>query len=160
MAALLVGLLAAAVGGWMWWSAAHDDDLALAETRDTVLIAGQQHIETLNSLDHRDVDAGLEAWADATTGTMHDQMKAIDETQRQLLADQQKISEGRVVEAGVLSLDGDTATVVAAVEITVADGAAPGTEPTVKRQRYSADLRLVGDEWKLENLVQVAVSVQ
>jgi|UPI0003C7DEF3 Mce-associated membrane protein len=160
LAVLLVGLVAAAVGSWLWWSAAHDDDLELAQTRDTVLIEGTQHIETLNTLDYRDVDGGLEAWADATTGTMRDQLTAVDEAQRQLLADQQKISEGRVVEAGVLELDGDTATVVAAVEISVVDDANPGSEATVKRQRYSADLRLVKGEWKLENLVQVAVSVQ
>ncbi len=35
----------------------------------------------------------------------------------------------------------------------------PNVEPTVKRNRFSADLVLVNGHWKIENLQQVAVGL-
>ncbi|WP_229054400.1 hypothetical protein [Aeromicrobium sp. Leaf350] len=157
--ALILGVGLAFVGTWLWWQASNDDQLAAAESRDRVLIEATAAIETLNSLDHRDVIGDLKAWEDVTTGVMHDQIAATDEVQRQQLADALKVSEGEVVDAAVLRLDGPQATVVAAVEITVTDDAAPESEPTLKRNRFSADLKLVDGQWKIENLQQVAVSL-
>ena len=149
----------AVVGSWWWWQAAHDDQLAAAQERDSALIAATDGIETLNSLDHRDVAADLAAWEDVTTGQMQDGIAAIDEAQRQQLAGEQKIATAEVVDAAVLSVDGNKATVVAAVEISVVDDAAPDSEPTLKRNRFSAQMKLVQGEWKIENLQQVAVSL-
>ncbi|MCW2839000.1 MAG: hypothetical protein JWR55_483 [Aeromicrobium sp.] len=149
---LVSGLLA-------WWQAAGDGDLDRAETRDAVLIAGRQHIETLQSLDYRDIDEGLDAWLDVTTGTLHDQLAAVGDDDRGLLADQKKISTGRVIDAAVLDLDDDSATIIAAVEITVADDPSAGTEPTIKRNRFIADLVKAKGQWKLENIEQVAVDL-
>ncbi|MFD1826121.1 MULTISPECIES: nuclear transport factor 2 family protein [Mumia] len=148
-----------AVGVFLWWSAATDEQLSQAEVRDEVLIAATHHIETMNTLDYREVDAGLEAWMDVTTGTLHDQLAQVGDDERQLLADQKKISTGKVVDSAVFSLDGDTATVVASVEVTVKDDADPDAEPTLKRNRFSADAVKVGDQWLLENLQQVAVNL-
>ena len=64
-----------------------------------------------------------------------------------------------MVDAAIVDLTDDTATVIAAVETTVADGADAGAEPTVKRDRFTADLVKVGDDWLLEALVQVAVNL-
>lgn len=159
VAALAIALIVMISGLFAWWQAAHDDDIALAETRDAVLIAGTEHIETMQSLDYRSVDKGLKAWLDVTTGTLHDQLKAVGPEEQKLLADQKKISKARVVEAAVLSLDGDSATVVAAIEVTVADDPSVGSEPTVKRNRFSADLTKVKGRWLLEDIGQVAVSL-
>lgn len=154
---LAVALVVAALGSWLWWDAAHDDDISVAEERDAVLIAGREHIETLNSLDYRKVQDGLDDWSKVTTGLLHDQFAKVGAEQRKLLADQKKISAGKVVDAAVLTLDGRTATVIAAVEISVTEEGAAG-EPTVKRNRFAATMRKVGAEWKLENLQQVAVT--
>lgn len=158
-AVLALSLAIAGSGLFAWRSAVTDDGIALAKSRDAVLIAATQHITTLNSLDYRDVDAGLKGWAAVTTGTLHDQLVQVDEENRQLLADQKKISVGKVVDAALTSLDDRTATVIAAVEITVTDDAKAGSEPTVKRNRFSADLVNVKGTWKLENLQQVAVNL-
>ena len=48
---------------------------------------------------------------------------------------------------------------IVSVEITVRDGEDTSADPTVKRNRFSADLALVKGRWKLENLQQVAVSL-
>lgn len=158
---LLVGLaaLVAIAGVFSWWQASHDEDRLAAETRDTVLIEARQNIETMNTLDYRTVDDGVKAWSDVTTGTLRDQLAGVSAEDRKLLEEQQKISTGRVVDAAVVDLEGSSATVTAAVEVTVQDAAKPDSEPTVKRNRFSADLVKVGDRWKLESLQQVAVSL-
>ena len=151
-AVMVAGLVA-------WWRADRDDALALADTRDDVLIAATHHIEVMNSLDYREVDQGLDQWLDVTTGTLRDSLTEVADEERQLLADQKKVSAGRVVDAAVLDIDGGTATVLASVEVTVQDGLDPEAEPSVKRNRYSADLVEVRGTWLLESLEQVAVEV-
>lgn len=159
IALLVASALVMASGLFAWWQASNDDEVDRAETRDAVLIAGRQHIETMQSLDYRKVEQGLKAWDAATTGTLNDQIKAITTDEQKLLVDQKKVSTGKVVDAAVLELDKNTATVIAAVEVTVTDGADPDAEPTVKRNRFSADLVLVRGSWKLENIGQVPVDV-
>ena len=154
-----VALLVAASGAFAWWQASHDADLKAADTRDVVLVQARQAIETMNTLDYRKVDAGVKAWAAVTTGTLRDQLAAVSAEDRTLLADQKKISTGRVVDAAVVDLDGNSATIIAAVEVTVKDAAKSDSEPTVKRNRFTADAVKVGGTWKLASLQQVAVSL-
>ncbi|WP_157432445.1 hypothetical protein [Aeromicrobium sp. Root472D3] len=158
-ALVLAAALVAASGVFMGWHADRDPDRAAAQTRDTVLIEARQAIETMNTLDYRSVDAGVKAWSQVTTGTLKDQLTGVSADDRKLLADQKKISTGRVADAAVIDADADTATVIAAVEVTVKDAAAPDSEPTVKRNRFSAELVKIGGRWKLESLQQVAVSL-
>lgn len=156
---LMVALLLGISGGVAWWSAAHSDDLAAASDRDAVLVAAKQHIATLNTLDYRKVDAGLKAWTSVTTGTLKDQFSSISADDRKLLADQKKISTGKVVDAAVLEVDGSSARVIASVEVEVRDGKDLSKDPTIKRNRFSADLTRSGGTWKLDTLQQVAVDL-
>lgn len=152
-------IAAAVFAGWAglrWWQASNDESLELAQTRDQVLIAAHNNIETLNSLDYRDVDDGLDAWLDATTGDLHDQLAEVGDQDKQAIQDAAKVSTGRVVEAAVIDLSagGDSASVIAVVEVTVqpVDG-----ETTVKSNRFTGDLVLDDGEWKLASLEQVPV---
>lgn len=156
---LLLALLVAVSGALVWWQASHDKDLEAADTRDAVLIQARKSIATMNTLDYRKVDEGVKSWAEVTTGTLHDQLAGVSSEDRKLLAEQEKISTGRVVDAAIVDLDDTTATVIAAVEVTVDNAAKPGSEPTVKRNRFSADVVLVDGRWKLESLQQVAVNL-
>ena len=158
--ALVVAAAAVMVAGLVvWWRAANDASLDLAATRDAVLIAATSDIETMNSLDYRQVDAGLAAWSKVTTGTLHDQLAQVSADDKLLLAQQQKISTGKVIDAAVTSVEPTKATVIASVEVTVRDGADTSAAPAVKRNRFSADLVLVRGTWLLERLEQVAVNV-
>jgi len=159
VALLVVAVLIAGMGLFSWWRAAHDDDLALGRSRDAVLIAATSHIEALNSLDYRHVDTGLARWSAITTGTLHDQIGDVSADERKLLADQKKISTGKVTDAAVFSLDKDTATVVATVEVSVKDDLHPDQPATVKRNRFSADMVMVHGHWLVEKLQQVAVDI-
>jgi len=156
----LVGLVVAAIGLTAWWRATHDDRATRAALRDTVLIAATQDIETMNSLDYQQIDKGLARWQAVTTGTLHDQLTQVSAADRKLLAQQHKISTGKVLKAAVVDLDDGTATVIASVEVTVRDGKDASADPTVKRNRFTADLVRTGGTWKLESLDQVAVSMQ
>ncbi|MBM7516279.1 hypothetical protein [Nocardioides nitrophenolicus] len=160
---LLVLAGVALAAGLVTWQRAGDHDAAAvrrAALRDAVLITARSHIETMNTLDHDDVDGGLEKWQDVTTGTLKDQIAATDAETRQLMAEQQMVSTGRVVDAAVLDLTASTATVVASVEVTVRDDADAAAAPSVKRNRFAADLVKVGDRWLLEGLDQVAVEIK
>lgn len=159
IALLLVAALFAASGSVMWWVSYQDPDRVTAQTRDDVLIQARQAISTMNTLDYRKVEDGVKAWGQVTTGTFRDSLTQVKPADEQLLKEQKKISVGRVVDAAVVDVDGDSATVIAAVEVTVQDASTPGSEPTVKRNRFSADLVKTGGRWKLESLQQVAVNL-
>ncbi len=176
---LVLSIVAVATTSWSWRQADTDPELARAALRDEAIIEGTTAVETMNSMDYRDVAGGLKAWRSVTTGVLHDQLLQIGDDERQLLADQGKIATGRVVEAALTELTDRTATLIAAVEVTVRDkdsatdgdgsgagtdsgadsGTDPSNEPAVKRNRYSADLVLVDGHWKIENLGQVPVSI-
>lgn len=154
---LFLAAVAVAVGAFLAWrSADQDPDRARAALRDAAVIEGTAAIETMNSMDHRDVDAGVAAWREVTTGVLHDQLVAMSPEEQQLLAAEGKVAEGRVVQAALTELTDRTATLIAAVEIIVSGDELEG--PTPKRNRYAADLVLVGGEWKIENISQVAVT--
>ena len=158
-ALLLAAALLMAWGLVSWHRASTDPTIRMAQTRDAVLIAATSHIETLNTLDSRHVAAGLARWRAVTTGTLRDQLDQVDSDERKLLGQQDTVTTGKVVDAAVLSLDDDTATVIAAVEVTVKNAAKPKQKPTVKRNRFSADLVRVHGRWLLQSLQQVAVSL-
>ncbi len=156
---IVASVLVMASGLFAWWHASGDENIELAERRDAVLIAAKQHIVTIQSLDYRTIDEGLKNWDDITTGTLNDQIKAITGDERAYLVDQKKVTTSKVTSAAVLDLDKNTATVIASVEVTVGDDPAVGSEPVVKRNRYSADLVEVRNRWKLENIQPVPVDV-
>lgn len=158
-AGLALAIVLGVTGGLAWWSAAHDEEAELSRDRDAALVAAKQNIATLNTLDYRSVGKGIDAWMDVTTGTLHDQFAAVSEEDQKLLADQKKVSTGKVVGAAVLDVDARTARVIASVEVTVADGDDLSAEPAVKRNRFSADLEKVDGRWLLTSLEQVAVDL-
>lgn len=158
--ALVVATIVLASGLFAWWNAQRGDEPAgLGDSRDSALIAARSQIETMNTLDYREVDDGIEAWGEVSTGVLHDQIVAITPEKKQLLADQEKVSVGKVLDAAVLDLTATTATVIASIEVTIQDDAVPDSEPTVKRNRLTADLAKVDGTWLLENVQQVAVNM-
>lgn len=150
MVALVIAVLA-------WRDADGDPDRGRASARDQAVIQGTRAVETMNTMDHRAVDEGVQAWQRVATGVLRDQLATIDAEQRKLLAEQGKIATGRVVQAALTDLDDRSATLLAAVEITVRDSE-DDTEPAIKRNRFSATLAKVGEVWKVEDLQQVAVA--
>jgi Mce-associated membrane protein len=155
---LAVAMVALVMSFTSWRTANNDPDRDRADLRDNALIQGTADVETMTSMDHRDVAAGIKAWQSVSTGVLHDQLTSVGQDEQKMLADQGKIATGRVVDAALTDLTDRTATLITAVEVTVREDDA-SKEPAVKRNRFSADLVLVDGRWKIENLQQVAVGV-
>ena len=158
---LVIALIAAVfmtAGCVQWWRADHDGAVDRARTRDLVMVAAHDNIETLNTLDYRDVEAGLKSWRAVTTGTLGSQLSNVGKDDLTILKDSKKITTGKVVDLALTRLDDKkgTATAIASLEITV-----KGTtgKPTVKRNRFSAELERVDGKWLLRKLQQVAVTL-
>ncbi|KOV32134.1 nuclear transport factor 2 family protein [Streptomyces sp. XY152] len=158
---LVVALTLAAGGfaawaGQDWYGAAHDDRAAYAAQRDKALAAGEQAVQNLNTLDHRDLNQGLDLWESSTTGELHDQLKS----GRAEFADQVRaaktVTTARVLSGAVAELDdrAGRARVLIALRVTVraSDGA-----KTDKDSRMLGELTRTGGRWKLSALGQAPV---
>lgn len=151
MAAVVVVLVAVGLLAWQAPKPAEEPTGAAfaAETRDQVVVAASEAVEVLNTLDHRDVEGGVDAWENVTTGALHEELVAIGAEEAAALADAGAVSSARVVEAAVLDLDVDagTAHVIAFTEVTVTPRSGPDA---VNRHRYVVDLRRVDGRWLVE----------
>jgi Mce-associated membrane protein len=153
LALFAVAVVAAALTGWSWYGAAHDDDAAFARTRDTVLAAGEQAVQNLNTLDHADVDHGLDVWEGSTTGDLHTQLVQGRSDFARQVRQAGTVSTARVLSGAVTELDARTgrASVMVALRITVT---APDGKPAVKESRLLGELTRTSAGWKLSALGQ------
>ncbi|WUH93860.1 hypothetical protein OG900_29590 [Streptomyces sp. NBC_00433] len=150
---VVAAALAAALTGWSWYSAAHDGDTAFARDRDTVLAAGEQAVQNLNTLDHGDLDHGLDIWEDSTTGDLHTQLTQGRADFAKQVQQARTVSTAKVLSGAVTELDTRTgkASVMVALRITVR---APEAKPAVKESRMLGELTRTADGWKLSALGQ------
>ncbi|CAL9559879.1 nuclear transport factor 2 family protein [Streptomyces sp. enrichment culture] len=161
LSSLLValGLTAGGLAAWAgqdWYAAAHDGTAAYAEQRDRALAAGEQAVLNLNTLDHRDVDQGLDLWESSTTGELHEQLSAGRDEFADQVRQAKTVTTARVLSGAVTELDdrAGRARVLVALRVTVkaADGA--GTD---KDSRMLGELTRTGGRWKLSALGQAPV---
>jgi Mce-associated membrane protein len=153
LALVVAAAVAAAWGGWAWYSAAHDDDAAFARARDTVLAAGEQAVQNMNTLDHGDVDHGLDVWESSTTGELHSQLVQGRADFVKEVRQAQTVSTAKVLSGAVTELDtrAGKAGVMVALRITVR---APKGGPSVKESRMLGELTRTPAGWKLSALGQ------
>lgn len=149
----LAAAVAAVWTGTAWYAAAHDDDAAFARTRDTVLAAGEQAVQNMNTLDHSDLDHGMDVWESSTTGDLHSQLVQGRADFEKQVRQAQTVTTARVLSGAVTELDTRTgkASVMVALRITVQ---APKSKPSVKESRMLGELTRTSDGWKLSELGQ------
>jgi Mce-associated membrane protein len=150
-AVLIVGLVVRLSGGS---SAAADQ----AKVRDTVLLSARQDIVVLNTLDYRNVDAGLERWAAASTGTLHQQITSATAAEKKQILTGKTMTTAKVLDAAVVSLDvkDGSATLIASIELTKQPA---GKAAQVERERLRAGVTRVGSTWKISSLGPVGVTL-
>ncbi|MFI1014978.1 nuclear transport factor 2 family protein [Streptomyces sp. NPDC020965] len=161
---LLAGALALSVlaagfagwGGWSWYAAAHDDSAGYAKQRDAALAAGEQAVLNLNTLDHRDIERGLDVWEESATGELRKQLTDGRGQFEKQIRQARTVSSATVLSGAVTELDdrAGRASVMVAVRITVT---APKGEPVRKESRMLGELTRTGDGWKLSALGQAPV---
>ncbi|GAA2829686.1 hypothetical protein [Crossiella cryophila] len=151
-----VALVAAGWFGWGWWLASGDPDLRQGVERDAALAAGQRAVVELNTLDHREVEAGLARWREVATGTLLDELAQNREQHARDIKAARTATTARLLSAALTTVDGHAgaATLIAAVEVTVArDGAQPSTQ----RSRLSAELTRTAAGWRVGRLQTMGV---
>jgi Mce-associated membrane protein len=155
---MLTGLAVAyVVVSAVWLAHAHpSDNVQFANARDAVLVDAQRDIQTINTLDYRKTDSGLDGWLEVSTGAQRDQIEQARASIASQVAQQKAVTSGQVLAAAVVALDdrSGTATVMATVEQTVSVG---GKAPVKKRDRYAADMSRTGGSWKISSITLVPV---
>jgi Mce-associated membrane protein len=119
--AALVALaaIAALFFGGRWVLALNDEDLGLAAQREAVLVDARQAAINLNTLDHRNVAAGLDLWEQTSTGMLLDEFRANRAEYEQLLTQARRVTVATVQDAAVAELDAraGTARVLVALDV-------------------------------------------
>ncbi|GGZ33011.1 nuclear transport factor 2 family protein [Streptomyces poonensis] len=161
LAALVLALTLVAGGfavwaGQDWYRAAHDDRAAYAAQRDEALAAGEQAVQNLNTLDHRDLQHGLDLWESSTTGELHEQLVSGRAEFAEQVEKAKTVTTARVLSGAVTELDdrAGRARVLIALRVTVkaSDGAA-----SEKDSRMLGELTRTKGQWRLSALGQAPV---
>ncbi|MFV0126806.1 hypothetical protein ACLGI4_03685 [Streptomyces sp. HMX112] len=158
-AAAALALLAAGGagwGGWSWYTAAHDESAAYATTRDEVLAAGEQAVQNLNTLDHRDLRRGLDTWQESATGDLRRQLTEGRAGFERQIRQARTVTAAEVLSGAVTELDtrAGRAAVMVALRVTVTP---PKGRPAAKESRLLGELTRTPEGWKLSALGQAPV---
>lgn len=155
---LLVLCAAAALFfGVSWAVAANDESVGFAAQRDDALQSGQLAIINFNTLDYRDVQKGLDRWAQSSTGPLHEEVVKGRDANAAKIAEAKSSTSAKVLDAAMTELDdrAGKARMIAVVEVVVTQEGQP--QPAKKQSRYQAELTREGTQWKLSGLGPVAV---
>lgn len=132
--ALCVCVLAGLVG-WLGVSAYHAR--ATQQQRQLFLQAGRQGALDLTTIRYTDVDSDVQRVLDASTGKFYDEFKSRTADFAAAVRQAQTSSTGTVSEAGIESVDGDTAQVLVSMAVRTATAQAQDQEPRYWRMRMT-----------------------
>lgn len=126
-------------------------DAAEQERYGDVLSAARQEVEAFINIDYRNAQDSIDAVARGATGDFADQYDTSAKEVVRVLRRDKSVMDGHVLWAGVVDLDSDRATVIAATTGTVANVSTHDRQ--VARQfRLKLDLVNVDGVWKTGNL--------
>jgi Mce-associated membrane protein len=146
----VLAVLASLTAGWFgvsWYRAAHDESLELAVARDEVLRDAQQVAVNLNTLDHQQIEAGLDRWTASSTGQLEKEFRENRTSYAEAIKSARTKTEARVLDAAVAELNADAgiARVLLIVDVTATREKG---EPVVNRQRLQLEMTHTEDGWK------------
>src|SRR5712664_2581450 len=104
MVLVVIAACGAAWFGWSWYSAAHDTSLSYSRVRDTVLRAGEQGVQNMNTLDYRNVNEGLSRWEESSTGALNQELVAGTSTFMVQVQQARTISTAKILDGAVKEL--------------------------------------------------------
>jgi Mce-associated membrane protein len=150
-----LAVLAAGVGGVLWWLAAVDPDTQLAHTREIVLDAGSRGLVDLNTIAPDDAEADLDRWERGATGALLEDLQGKREQNLAAVREARTTTSARLLRAAVTEIDVDRAHMIAALEVSVTD--ADG-QVAQKRNRLGAELARTPEGWKVAAVEVVGIS--
>lgn len=149
-----VSAVAAVVTGLLWVTAANSTTLAMARDRDVVLADATQAAIDLNTLNWKNVDAGLALWEQSSTGDVLAEFRQNRAQYAKAVTDAKRSTVATVLDAAVTELDdrAGVARVIVAVDVTVTSDGQP---PVVTRQRLQMEMQRTPAGWKVAELSPV-----
>ena len=120
------------------------------QRRTEVLEAARQQAVNFTTLDHRHLDRDLGRVLAGSTGDFRKQFQQGTEDLSQLVTANQAVSEGEVLEAGIVSDDADSARVLVVADSTVTNS--ESADPQRRHYRLQMDLVHRGDRWLVSDL--------
>lgn len=147
---LLAVLVAASALAAAWSGTGYAKAAGAADDRAEAVAAARQAMTDFVEVDPQALDAGLDRVAAVATGEFRAEFAKDRATLRKTYADNAVQAHGEVLEAGVVAADGDSVTVLLAVEQTVRRGA--GTPP--QQRHYRARLQMISEKrgWRVSSL--------
>jgi Mce-associated membrane protein len=155
--ATVSGLLACALAGW-WWAARPPADAGPAHARAAALADGRADLTALSSADGASSsgsDRSLQAWLNATTGSLHDGLKSGSGSSLASLRSSGTDARGSVTAAALTALDPQhgRATLLATLSVQVS---AVGTTEQTQQRGIQAQLVRTGSGWKVSALTTLS----
>jgi Mce-associated membrane protein len=119
-------------------------------SRQAALAAARQTAVDFTTLDYRHGKADLQRVMDGATGDFKEEFGNGFDQLSQVINKNQAVSQGQVLEAGLVESDADSARVLVVADSTVSNKATP----TGQRRHYrmQLELRREGDRWLTSNL--------
>ena len=111
------------------------------DARDAALQAARQSALNLTSIDTRDFDQDIKKVIDGATGAFLADFQSRSKDLQGVLAANKVISQGQVIEAGIVRSDATNATVLVVVDSVVQNTAAPEGRPNTYRMQLDLELR-------------------
>ena len=148
--------LFAAWSGWSWYRASTAGPPPGVQLRDQVLQAGEQAVQNFNTLDYRNVAAGLALWEQSSTGPLHTEISTGRAQFESQIKQTKTITTARILDGALTALNprAGTASIIVAVQITVTPASG---SPVTKQSRLAGTLTKTSSGWKLSQLGQVPV---
>jgi Mce-associated membrane protein len=116
-----------------------------------VLTAARTEAEAFINIRYDDAEASIDEVVAGATGDFRDQYAKSTDSVVQVLKESESVMEGEVVWAGVVDVDKDSATVLAATSGTVANKQTGG-KPVARHFRLRLDLVREDGEWLTDDL--------
>ncbi|WP_372728338.1 hypothetical protein [Nocardioides sp.] len=149
----LVLACAAVFGGVLAYQEHGERERAAAEQEryGDVLAAATAEAEAFINIRYDDAKASIDRVAAGATGAFRKQYDSSTEGVLEVLRENRSVMDGSVVWAGVVTLDDDSATVIAATQGTVAN-VQTGNKPIARNFRLQLDLVLRDGVWLTNDL--------
>lgn len=132
----------------------HGERAEAAEVGDrygAVLGSARTEVEAFVNIDYRDAQASIDRVAAGATGEFREQYTGSAEDVVKVLTENESVMTGEVVYAGVVDVDSDSATVIAATTGTVANTQTEG-EAVARSFRLRLELQRVKGRWLTSDL--------
>jgi Mce-associated membrane protein len=152
--AVAAAALVAVFLGVLWMLTLSSAALTLARDRDAVLVDARQAAINLNTLDYRNVDAGLDLWQQSSTGSVLAEFQQNRDQYAKLVQESKRTTVATAPDAAVTELDehAGVARVLVAVDVAVTPEGLPSA---VTRQRLQMEMTRMPDGWKASKLSPV-----